>query len=512
MLVLISVGIVSVVSLGLLMAQEGAPEVGSNAVLAARARCASDTGIDLAEAILECSNINWRTCTTDGVLVQDFDYGGETVTIRITDLEGNVPTADCEYATVKASGHAENMVQGTYAEMYTPAEENAVAVDFSEFAVFATEGMNLDSGSIVRWKKSPRYKLREPLRIGTNATASAGVTTFGDSCLVDTILYVRGDASESILSDTSQAGVAVQRNDVTNDQDLPTFKSPSVDCSSLEKAISWNTNISFGTWYLTASKRFNSMIITGTAVLKPFEADLTAQILHDLTLDAGGRILIDHDMILVVDGDLSITRGSAIEVTNGAHLKLHVKGNVLVDDASALGIDVAALAEMNSPAQGLQSYLDPAEVKIYKARSSPASTWTITGSSGVRGMLYAPSASIQVDQSSVVAGCVFGSQVTISNGSYVHYDHSLDRRCGYTNPNSLHFSSAKTLDSRLLSYASSSGVGNGIYYVTIDGSKLTISSTPPGENLSGPDLSTPSPRGREVRRRLKIRPDSHHSH
>ncbi|MBL1216868.1 MAG: hypothetical protein D8M59_05170 [Planctomycetes bacterium] len=505
MLVLISVGVVTVASIGFLAASGNAPEIGSNAVLGARARAAADTGIDLAEAIMQCSNIDWRSAATDGVLVENFDYGGETITITVTDLDGNLPAADCEYVTVTANGKSNKMVQGVMADVYTPQQVNAVGVDMREFAVFVRDWLKVTDSAILRWQASPRFRFREPIRIGTNSLSGGNVALSGNTCLVDTSLYVMGVAPKTILADNSAGDTKLQRVDMTADQPLPLFLSPAVDVSGLPPAIMYKTNIASGTWYLSASKMFESITVTDTANLKPANAGMTAYILRDLKLDNGGRITIDHDMTIVVEGDVSLDHESHILVENGARLDLHVGGNFDVNHGSSIGLSATEITACGNPYTGLKTYSDPRHVRVLKLRGSTAKPWVLDNNSAMRGIMYGAEAKVKLDHMSFIAGCIIALEADIMGDSVLHYDHALDDRIGYTNPNSLLFSSTQVLDSRIGGYASKAGIGTGTYYVAVDGSTVTISKTPSATDvLSGPDLSTPAPRKREVKRRLKM--------
>lgn len=505
MLVLISVGVVTVASLGFLAAREGSPQVGANAVLGARARAAAETGIDLAEAIMQCSNIDWRTSTTNGVLVQDFDYGGELVTITVTDLDGNPPTADTEYVAVTANGKSSKMVQGVTADVYTPIVRNAVSVDLSEFAAFGVDEISLNDGSIVRWKQSPRYHYGEPIRLGTNGIKGGSVSLSENSHVAEGKVYVAGTAAETIISDTSSNGVNLQRIDVTNDQALPVFLTPTIDVTGLPNATIWDVNISFGLWSLSQSKVFGSITVTDTAVLKCSVSGLIAHVLGNLKLDNGGTITVGRSMTIVVDGDVTLNHGSSINVENGASLDLFIGGDLSVNNASSLGLAAGDLGRCASAMEGLPTYSDPRRVRILKLRGTASKTWCIDNGSATRSLLYAPNAYVKLNHASFVTGSIMAQNIDIRGGSVLHYDHGLDQRLGYTNPQSHLFSAARTVDSRVSTYAATTGIGTGIYYFQDDGTTFTLLTTPVSDSvLTGPDLSAVSPRERVVYRRLKM--------
>ncbi len=457
MLVIGALAVVTVVTTAYVAQKSDAPALARNAENAVRARFVAETGVDLGVAIMQCEDIDWRTCHTDGVLVQDYDFGGGTLTITVSDLDGNPPDAYTEHVILSCDGDSGGLVQQVEAEAYAPRETKEVDIDLSEFALFAGDDIDLRSGTVMRWKLAPDVRLSEPIRLGTNATEDSSVELDGSSNVVDGLLYVQEDASDSVMRNAS-ALTPIREMNVTGNDPIPFPMPPAIDISGLPKADYFECSMVGGNWWVNESKVFNNVSGSGGARLYFSKDNTVMVILGDLTMNRAA-IRIDRPVDIVVGDDLSMA-DSAIYVTGEGRLRLWVNGNIDVN-ASLLGPHDSNLIDGHTPAGALSAYYDPEAVQIYRYYDGNAgllsatllqltygltanlsilspqsgSTWNFDNNSVVAGRLYAPGQNILFNGAALY-GCAAATNIELSNGAFVHYDHALDLRLGYTNPES----------------------------------------------------------------------------
>lgn len=437
LLVIICVGVVTVISLGFLSARSNAPDIGANAINGMKARYVAETGIDIGTAIMECSDIDWRTAHTNGVLINNYSYAGSSITVVVSDLDGNPPTATTQYAVLSANGSSENLVKVVESDIYAPLNNGDVDVDLSEFAIFGNNEISIDNSTLCRWDLSPNAPLREPVRIGINGKRDSSVMTSGTSELIHTNLYKRQNAANTIYSDTSSPANDVKIIDMTKSKDVQMPHAPDPNTTGLVRAYSYDTNISFGTWSLSGSKYFNSVTVRGTAVLQPSVDNLRMLVLHDLYIRDSGTLIVNRNMDVIVQGDVFLYAGGSIQVQNNARFRLFIQGNLFMNNGF-LGISPDMVNDTNNPSLGLTDYHDPEKCLIYQVSSAVNPSWLIQNNSFICGLVYTPAATLNIS-STAIMGAVTGNVVNLSNGSYLFYDPTLDQRIGYTNPDSMLF-------------------------------------------------------------------------
>lgn len=457
LLVLISVAVVTVVTMSYLASRDSTPDISRNIVGAIEARFIAETGIDLATAIMEVEAVDWRTIHNNGVILDNYAFGGGTITITIEDLDGDPPASDAEYALVHAVGRVGGLEQEAESDVYAPIIDHTVDVDLSEFALFADDQINIRNNSMVApWRLSPRYSLGEPVRLGVNATSSDKIYLRPGSHVFNGIGYVRGDAASSVIRNNSGSGELLRQIEITATEPLPIPDIPTPYLDGLtwitpsELTISSNTITT-----LTTDRRRNSITINGSRLVTYQDGHRVRVYDGNLNIINGGAWIVAGSFDIIVLGDVNILGGSAINVPPGGHLRLFIGGTLTVDD-SALGLSRTDLKVTRTAANGIGSYRNPANCEVFNlsslfnAGNGDLDTadevdwsdglnrpWTFTNRSFVCATLYGTNkAEITFDSGSALFGNAVGDRIDVRNGSVVHYDHELDTRDGYTNPQS----------------------------------------------------------------------------
>ncbi len=144
--------------------------ISSNVASSCKARIVAESGLDLAIAILE-TNADWRTNHIDGVILQDFQIDGGTITITIVDDDTDLPPTDTTLnVEIIVTSTFEGRTQITEATATIIPNDDEFDVDYSEFAIFASNQIRmLGASSIQNWNASPMHS-HDPIQIGTLGT------------------------------------------------------------------------------------------------------------------------------------------------------------------------------------------------------------------------------------------------------------------------------------------------------------------------------------------------------
>lgn len=464
LLVIVAVAAAAVIGSAYVAHRLNTPQITTNVNCGAQARLLADSGADIATAIMECETIDWRTAQANGTLVADLAIGGGTVTIRVGDNMGDAPDNECEYPVIAARGKIGNMQQTVAALAHTPiparlAEE--VSVDLSEFAVFGASSINVSDGWITRWTASPLSELGRPVNIGSNATAAGRVRIGKKTDAPDSQGFVMSSANSGVITDSTGTTQPIRRINFSVNETVLLPAPPTPTLGGLTWAAARNPSITSNVnQSLTSDKRYNSLTVDNGATLTIDlgGASRTAGITGTLTIQNGGVLSIRNGHLdLVIQGALNMFSRGAIELGPGATVRIFLGGTMSVND-SVIGLPASYRYESRDGRNGLAEYFDPQRCIIYRITSinsvdldlldlddaaswlwsdTTSKSWFINDRTFVCGRIYGHSkADISMNNQAGVFGNVVGLSVIVSGGSAVHYDHTLDRGNGYTNPQS----------------------------------------------------------------------------
>ncbi len=454
LIVLIALAVVTVSTTAFLNSRLSAPEVGENVARAIEARAAAETGIELADKIINDPSVDWRTLQVNGVLLNNYNFGGGTITIRVTDLQGNPPTATTQDILVTAEGESNGLVQSAEAEIRVAPANPTVDVDLSEFAIFGDGTVIVDNSQITPWNLSPSYDVGKPIHIGTNSLSALAVKTYAGAKISNGEYFVRSGASSSTLSDSSGSSTPLRRKTISESGVIPVPASQTPITTGLPKAGAYNPTLSSGTINIPTSVEVGTVTIKNTADITVNTPNTTFLVTGDLKLMNGGDIIIQAaNVSVVVLGNVSIGKYSSIEVQNGASLRLFIGGKLDINQG-VLGLPDTLVFDVNrDPTTGISFYQDPERVKVFKIDGTASASWKIKGKSYAAATFYGPNASIDVDQQSAVFGNLVATDVKIRGGSKLFYDPQLDSGWGYTNPDSFVYDGMGNYDSNVTNNA-----------------------------------------------------------
>ncbi|MFG0329978.1 MAG: hypothetical protein ACF8PN_08780 [Phycisphaerales bacterium] len=473
MIVIVAVATVTVVTMAFLHAQDTAPDTSGNVAKAVKARFIAETGADLTEAIMQCETLDWRSAHTDGYILQDYDFGGGKITIKVTNPDGSVPDENSELVILSAEGDIDELEQTAKAIAFAPKNPGGGAdIDLSEFAIFGTDYVTVQGEAWLRsWPASPQANTGGRLRIGTNATGSSKVEFVNDGSTPGADVHVQQIASSSIIKNTNRSRATVNRINTTIDEPFPVPGIPSFDFSSLVWADYRNPVVtSGGDLTFDYDRRYESVEVRNTNHRSTNIGHRTIVIDGKLKLDTATWTIIGETDLIVL-GDLQMTN-AALVFPEGSRARIWVGGNITLY-SSAIGVVDRSLRNRDEIETNTANYRDPDEVQIFKVsyvqsngdgnvltadvfnfNDFSVKSWTVTNDSVVCGRLYGlDRADITIDGESALFGAALGRQVKVAGSSWLCYDHALDQRAGYTNPDSKLFVGEMDLDDRLYSAA-----------------------------------------------------------
>jgi len=453
LLVIVALAVVTVSTTAFMNARLNSPEVSENVARAIKARVAAETGVDLATKIIASGAVDWRTAHVNGVLLDNFDYGGGIITVKIADINGNPPDANTTDIVVSAEGLDEGMIQVAEADVEAPPANATVDVDLSEFAAFATTKLTVDSAIIKSWKLSPNDSLGKPVQIGTNNLLSGAIVTMNGARISAGRYYVRSGASALTLTDTSGSSYPPVRTVLSESDAIPIPASPTPNTTGLLVAGTYNPIISFGTITVSQSMEFGAVKIVDTAEIIIDTPGTTLLATGNLNLSNGGDVLVQADADIVVYGNLSIGHLSTIEVQNGASVRLFVGGNLTIDQGVLGMTDTLVFDDKRKPEDGITFYQDPARVKVYKLNGSAPANWIIRGKSYACALFYGLNSKIDLMGTSAVFGNMVANEIVLHDNSRLFYDPVLNCGMGYTNPDSFVFNGSGSYDTNITTSA-----------------------------------------------------------
>jgi len=436
MLVLVSVSVVTVLSLALLSRQQAEASLSDNIEARVNARFAAESGVELAAAIMECDDVDWRTAHIDGVLIDAYDFGGGTITVKVTDEDGDPPTEETESVVMESSASNGRLKSRRKAIVYAPKMTGDVDLDLSEFALLAQDSIAVRSSQVVRASNSPAKASSAPIRLATNSTSAGAITLGALTRIADGVAVVRGSASGAVISRSSDAS-ELRRMSLLANEAIPVPNAPAPVMTGLSAPDQTEWVIGSGTWLVPEPKWFNNITVRWDAILEPDAACDRVLITGNLYIKNGGTFRVTRDLDLIVQGNLWMINDAVLEVVPPARLRLFVGGDILVESTSLIGISRAAAdIEFVISDHDAQTYQSPEGCTIYQIPGSPRATWTFTTRSGVCGRIYAPNTDVLLNENAVLLGGIVGNSIEIDSRACVYWDPVFDTANGYTARNS----------------------------------------------------------------------------
>jgi hypothetical protein len=428
LLVLISLMMATILSLSYLASRDNSGVIGENIASAAAARWGTGSALDLGLAVLQ-TETPWRAAPggrlLDGVPLPD----GGAATVLATDLATDAPpTDDSEYIELTAIAAKDGIEQVTKAEVYVPATPpGTVDIDLSEFAVFARERIELrDRAVVTRWPKAPLVRTGRPIAFATQALDSGEVRVDADAAAIDTILYHAPGASDHLVScagDTMPTLVELP-------DPIPMPASPPSGMPEPGAVAVAGINLNGAITTYGGLRRCASASLSNTTLT--LQDGTTFVVDDDLSL-SGSTVRVLGNAVIVVYDQMSMS-ASSIALASTAVLRLMVRRDLTMTD-SYIGQETTGNPRDPS---GSAAYMDPERVCMYGLAVDPGAmfNWDLSGTSVVKGSVYAPNARVRIKGTSALYGRAAAREVRLADDGALFYDPALDSRRGYAGPES----------------------------------------------------------------------------
>ncbi len=450
MLVVFCLAAASIMAAAYIASRENAPQLSSNVVSGSTARMAASAGLQMARAVFECEDADFRDSMVNGVLIENEPVGNGTVTVKVTALDGTPVAQDTQYFHITATGSCNGMTQIAEARASVELDDAAPMPTFADFALFGIDSISLDDSTLTRWEQSPGAGWGAPVWVGSNSISSGAITFSGPARVIDTNVHVDSDGGAPVVRDNSSSGANLTTRSLAGSRSLPVLLAPPANTSMCSPSPTPNVTISSGTVLSNDSWILTSVNINGTGTVRVNSGSrVTRRVTGNVVIEGGGKLLVETDHDFVIDGDLTIRNGGAIVVNEGVRFRLWVGGSLTVD-RGALGVSYAQALAIGDPAVGLTTYKNPAECSVYQINGSGAQNWVFDHNSLIVARVYAKDVSLRIDHEVCIHGAILARNLDIQHDCAIHYDPCLDNRGGYTNTQGPLYNDDGTLNTVLL--------------------------------------------------------------
>jgi len=436
LLVLVSLGVAGAATAFYIASRENTPAIGQNAVSAAQADWAAHSAAEIALASLQ-TEADWRTVAAAGPIIEDMPLGDALVTVVATNEHGELPGVDdvdivlTAVADVGGVTSSRQLIARVFPDV-TP--EEAFDPESKEFAVFAHDLLAVGDGAMVDiWALSPGAEIGGLFKVGVGFTSSMNLSIGSGANLLASGLYMDDDSSSALRSMIDDPVFATGA-------ELPQM--PPAPPARLPAALAG----------ITASSDDLDVDSVSLMLDTPAQKDVQVNNGGELTLGAGSvsdyrfhRLQVQNSAVLRIEGDVrlwiegetTLQNESAVELGDGARLRIYAGDNFEVK-RSVLGFDRSLAPDGARTRDNVTAYQDPRRVTIYAL--SPADGGPFVPELGfveaalANTVIVAPTANVTIRDGSTVFGRVTTMALGVMHsGSALLYDVSLDNQMGFTN-------------------------------------------------------------------------------
>ena len=125
-----------------------------------------------------------------------------------------------------------------------------------------------------------------------------------------------------------------------------------------------------------------------------------------INLTGGSKLIFSGQVILHIDGNISVSNGSSIQISSG--------GVILYMNGQKIDLTGGAIVNVTQASKNFIIYGSPLLTSV-----------KLTGGANLHGLLHAPMANISLTGGQQTFGAMVGDTIIMSNGAAVHYDESL---------------------------------------------------------------------------------------
>lgn len=435
LMVTVALGVAGAATTFYLASRDNSSAIGENATLAASAQWASQSGAELAVAVMQTS-ADWKAGLTGGKLIDRAALNGATVSVLVTDINGKPPTASTRDVIVTAIATARGMTVSTQRLVsLQPEADVADAVDpeLGEFGVYATTSMQVeDNGTLGVWDRSPDAAFGSPGKVGIGSVNSSDLSVGAAARVKASKLYVRGDASAGLKSMVSGSRFTGGAALVVPIPAVPAKTPSSVALAPIQKILDYTMDGYLASGVIP-NGRYQSYKLDNGAV------GLLAGVsgpysFRDLNVSNTSALLIQGDVIVEVRGNLTVDKLATIEMADPtATVTFFVSGNVTIDD-SAVGFHHDIGRNPARSCADASAYRRPSMLRLWGVGSG-AKTVRLDNNALANMSVHMPYADVEVRGSgTTLIGRVTAKTLRLRASCAILMDPCLDNRVGFTTP------------------------------------------------------------------------------
>jgi len=487
MLVVVAMGTAAVLTTAYMLSRDNSPAIGLNAQNTSASEWAARSGADMALAVLQ-TQANWVDSAPEKLL-EGFTIAGGTVSVALTDLEGDPPSGEereLAMTVVADVGGVKTVVQRLVTMAPDLEFHEAVDPELGEFGVYAGKALAVESASTVGpWPESPRALAGATNNIGAGFTESSGLVMDGTATIAATRLYVQPDANSTLQDLTSNPAFV---GGETLQAKVPAIPPRVPDV--FRSLIPWPSDDYYGGgggedegghYYemgdtLVIVNPGDSMTLVGGSHSNVYLDNPGVTLTLDGTVNGGDfhfdKIHLDHGAELVIKGHVRIQALDIVELRHGAtirlaneesSLRLFTMKNLLVDNAG-IGVEADIAQDQDRDVTTL-GYRDPSKIRIYAVSEEDGGDnnprYHIKGGAIVCAAIHAPSADVEIQGAALCGRATVGT-MRIRDGARFLYDPAFNNGAGFTNKNGpLYTSGGQLIDGlaeALGTYSGSTGL------------------------------------------------------
>lgn len=248
------------------------------------------------------------------------------------------------------------------------------------YAIFGNSGINIAGAILTDSYRSGICSGHNKGSIGTNSTQRCAIRLTGAAIIRGKALVGSGGNPSQGICLTGLTAVTAGLGTLESPKPLQPVSDPGggQNMGSLNLSGNKSKTLTEGTY------RFSSISLSGSS-----------------------KLTVSGKTTLIIDGTLAITGTSSIEIPADASLTVYL-------NSQSINLSGAALLNRSST---------PKKLVIYGTLG--LKSITLSGSTNLHGLIYAPSTDITISGALQLYGSVIGNNVSLSGSSGVHFDETL---------------------------------------------------------------------------------------
>jgi hypothetical protein len=303
--------------------------------------------------------VAYPTDTTWSASLTDLKLGDNIISVASSDLAGNTTTLSTKIAVTEP-----------------------ISSIFS-YAVFANKSISLSGSSLLdSYVGNPSSYVKGQYRhgnVGINSTQLCGIKLTGGTMVYGSAQVGVGGSSSTIVCTSIGTSVTGGSGTLPVSKNLAPIPAP--------------------TGYTSLGALSLSGVATKTLTTGTYRYS-------SITLGGSGKLNTSGQVILIVDGNISLSGAANLVVTSGSV--------VIYANGTKFDVGGGALVNMTQ---------NPSNLIIYG--SSTLTSVNLSGGTSLHGLIHAPAAAVKISGSQQTFGAIIGNTVDLSGATSVHYPESL---------------------------------------------------------------------------------------